>query len=62
MKFSQSPDSWGYTLAIDTFDNSVWIGAYEDVRHYSSDGQLLGLYTDGFSTYDQKWIAVAVSN
>ncbi len=52
----------GFTIAIDPFDNSIWVGCWGNVRHYSSDGLQLGIYTDGFSIDDQKRVGIAVSN
>lgn len=50
------------TLEIDPYDSSVWVGCFADVRHYSGSGEEMGIYTDGFSTNDHKFIGIAVSN
>lgn len=50
------------SLDIDPYDGSVWVGCLADVRHYSASGEEMGVYTQGFSTNDHKFIGIAVSN
>lgn len=49
----------GWSLAINPIDQGIWIAGSNGLHHYASDGSLVNVYTSGFSTNSNKYVAVA---